>query len=78
MVAFSQMKPEELLRESERAMGDSHLHSLHQELVEDGKNLKVAERVSSAAALVCSCEVFLYACTLVPIGAVSLVVLYPI
>lgn len=34
--------------ESERAMGDSRLHTLHNELIEDRNNLKTYERVSCA------------------------------
>ena len=45
VVAFAQLKPGELLRESERAMGDAHLQSLHEQLVSDRKALLDYERV---------------------------------
>lgn len=46
VVGFAQMKPGELLMESERAIGDAQLHRLHKELIEDRNNLKTFERVS--------------------------------
>lgn len=44
-MAFAQMKPGELLRESERAMGDAHLQTLHEELTAERKELLNYERV---------------------------------
>ena len=45
VVAFAQMKPVELLRESERAMGDAHLSALHDELIADSRALADLQRV---------------------------------
>ncbi len=39
------MKPVELLRESERAMGDAHLSALHDELIADSRALADLQRV---------------------------------
>ena len=44
-MAFAQLKPGELLRESERAMGDAHLQVLHEELTAERKDLLGYERV---------------------------------
>ena len=52
MVGFAQMKPGELLMESERAIGDARLHRLHKELIEERNSLKTNERVNSAAAAI--------------------------
>ncbi|BDA44497.1 Structural maintenance of chromosomes protein 5 [Coccomyxa sp. Obi] len=48
VVGFAQMKPGELLMESERAMGDARLHRLHNELIEDRNDLKTYERSAGA------------------------------
>ncbi len=55
VVAFAQLKPGELLRESERAMGDAHLQSLHEQLVADRKALFDYERVRPRARPFAAC-----------------------
>lgn len=45
VVAFAQLKPGDLLKESERAMGDAHLCTLHNELIGERKSLLAFERV---------------------------------
>lgn len=49
VVAFAQMKPGELLRESERAMGDAHLSTLHGELITESRALADLQRVRMLA-----------------------------
>ena len=43
--SFAQMTPKQLLEESERALADGKYIQLHQELVEESKDLENIQRV---------------------------------
>ena len=45
VVEFAKMKPNELLLETEKAIGDAHLFKLHQELVEQRTAVAGIEQV---------------------------------
>jgi hypothetical protein len=45
VVGFAQMKPGDLLMETERAMGDASLYEQHKRLMEMQGGLQTAERV---------------------------------
>ena len=43
--SFAQMTPKQLLEESERALADGKYYQLHQELVQESKDLENIQRV---------------------------------
>ncbi|KAJ3240298.1 Structural maintenance of chromosomes protein 5 [Chytriomyces hyalinus] len=45
VASFAKMKPDELLRETERAVGGDELLPMHDKLIADGKELKAVEEV---------------------------------
>ena len=49
VVAFAQLKPTELLLETEKAVGDAELLKLHNKLIERRNNLKGLETVRASA-----------------------------
>ncbi len=48
VVEFAKLSPVELLRETQKAIGDSRLADLHKELIEDNKLSNTSNRVSFA------------------------------
>ena len=51
VASFAQLRPGELLLETERAIGDASLHKLHLELIESRSELANLERVCARAHL---------------------------
>ena len=52
MASFAQLKPGELLIETERAIGDASLHALHLELIAARAELANSERVRACGVCV--------------------------
>ncbi len=49
MASFAQLRPDELLVETERAVGDAALHALHMDLIESRGELAALERARAPA-----------------------------
>ncbi len=49
MASFAQLRPDELLVETERAVGDAALHALHMDLIESRGELAALERARTPA-----------------------------
>lgn len=49
VVEFARLSPTELLRETQKAIGDSRLADLHKELIEKNKACNMSSRVSRAS-----------------------------
>ena len=49
VVEFAKLKPGQLLEETEKAIGDSTLFTLHQELIRERNELRVFETVRHTA-----------------------------
>ena len=47
VVAFSQLKPTELLMETEKAIGDAHLLKMHNDLISMRSNIKGLQTVGT-------------------------------
>ena len=47
VVEFARLTPTELLRETQKAIGDSRLADLHKELIEENRAVTSSSRVSS-------------------------------
>lgn len=59
VIEFSKMSPEELLINTERAIGDASLHDMHTKLIDGGKDLKSKQTDLCAILPVsdcCTCE----------------------
>ena len=59
VVEFAKLSPVELLRETQKAIGDSRLADLHKELIEENKLSNTSNRVSFACVYMC-----LHACSI--------------
>lgn len=53
VVEFAKLSPVELLRETQKAIGDSRLADLHKELIEENKLSNTSNRVSFACLYMC-------------------------
>ncbi len=63
VVEFAKLSPVELLRETQKAIGDSRLADLHKELIEENKLSNTSNRVSFACLNMC-----LSACSTKPLS----------
>ncbi len=63
VVEFAKLSPVELLRETQKAIGDSRLADLHKELIEENKLSNTSNRVSFACLNMC-----LHACSRNPLS----------
>ncbi len=54
VASFAQLRPDELLVETERAVGDAALHALHMDLIESRGELAALERARAPTRCACT------------------------